>query len=121
MTISLDHTIVPAQNKVAAAEFFTRITGLPFDGVKGHFAPVQVNPALTLDFADAEAFEHHHYGFLVSPEELAAILAQIQAAGAPYGSGPGTGYDSQTYHRRGLHGVYVRSPEGHSYEFFAPE
>jgi hypothetical protein len=38
MAIRLDHTIVPAKDKMVSAEFF---------------AQVQVNESLTLDFADA--------------------------------------------------------------------
>jgi catechol 2,3-dioxygenase-like lactoylglutathione lyase family enzyme len=62
MAIILNHTIVPARDKVEAAKFFAEIFGLPFDGLKGHFAPVQVNDALTLDFDDdVQSFEPHHY------------------------------------------------------------
>ena len=51
MTIRLDHTIVPAKDKVASAKFFAEIFGLTVEPV-GHFAPVQVNENLTFDFAD---------------------------------------------------------------------
>ena len=50
MTIVLNHTIVPARDKVAAARFFARIFGLNFDGSSDHFAPVRVNETLTLLF-----------------------------------------------------------------------
>jgi catechol 2,3-dioxygenase-like lactoylglutathione lyase family enzyme len=50
MTIQLDHTIVPAKDRTASAQFFAEIFGLT---VKvGHFAQVRVNESLTLDFAD---------------------------------------------------------------------
>lgn len=41
MTIELDHTIVPARDKDAAARFFARIFGLSYDGPQSHFAPVR--------------------------------------------------------------------------------
>jgi hypothetical protein len=41
MTIVLNHTIVPARDKIAAARFFANIFGLPFDAESGHFAPVR--------------------------------------------------------------------------------
>ena len=47
MTITLNHTIVPARDKEAAARFFARIFGLRFDRASGHFAPVRVNDTLT--------------------------------------------------------------------------
>ena len=37
MTIVLNHTIVPARDKVAAARFFADIFGLPFDADKRPF------------------------------------------------------------------------------------
>ena len=43
MAIVLDHTIVPAHDKIASAEFFARIFGLEYRGPHSHFAPVQVN------------------------------------------------------------------------------
>src|SRR5262245_27020726 len=52
MTIRLDHTIVPAKDRVASAEFFAEIFGLTVTPDSGHFAQVQVNESLTLDFAD---------------------------------------------------------------------
>ena len=50
MTIMLNHTIVPARDKVAAARNFARIFGLSFAGPSDHFAPVRVNETLTLLF-----------------------------------------------------------------------
>jgi hypothetical protein len=51
MPIILNHTIVPARNKVAAACFFADIFGLDFNEQQSeHFAPVRVNDALTLLF-----------------------------------------------------------------------
>jgi len=54
MTITLNHTIVSARDKDAAARFFAEIFGLRFEGLGGHFAPVRVNDTLTLDFADEQ-------------------------------------------------------------------
>ncbi len=57
MAITLNHTIVPARDKEAAARFFAQIFGLQYDGPLSHFAPVRVNGELTLDFDNAESFE----------------------------------------------------------------
>ena len=41
MAIELNHTIVPAHDKVASAKFFARILGLPFEeSAVNYFAPV---------------------------------------------------------------------------------
>jgi hypothetical protein len=66
MTITLNHTIVPAHDKEGAARLFAQLFGLGFEGVNGHFAPVRVNETLTLLFDDdVDAFESHHYAFYV--------------------------------------------------------
>jgi catechol 2,3-dioxygenase-like lactoylglutathione lyase family enzyme len=46
MSITLDHTIVPAKDKEASARFFADIMGLRFEGADRHFAPVRVNDTL---------------------------------------------------------------------------
>jgi hypothetical protein len=76
MTITLNHTIVPAHDKGAAARFFAQIFGLRFDRTEGHFAPVRVNETLTLLFDDDDAFESHHLAFHVGDAEFDAILAR---------------------------------------------
>ena len=60
MTIVLNHTIVPARDKIVAARFFANIFGLPFDAESGHFAPVRVNDSLTFLFDDDVSFGSHH-------------------------------------------------------------
>ena len=97
MTIRLDHTIVPAKDRRAAAAFFAEIFGLSVKSGDGHFAQVQINESLTFDFADeAEAWggpgfdprtgRSHHYAFHVSDAEFDAIFARVEGKGIPYGS-----------------------------------
>jgi hypothetical protein len=70
MTIILNHTIVPARDKLAAARFFASIFGLNFNEQESdHFAPVQVNETLTLLFDQDTSFDSHHYAFHVSDGE----------------------------------------------------
>ena len=89
MAITLNHTIVRARDKDAAARFFAEIFGLSFESSGGHFAPVRVNDTLTLDFADAkEAVASQHYAFHVSDTEFDAILQRVNDAGLTFGSGP---------------------------------
>jgi catechol 2,3-dioxygenase-like lactoylglutathione lyase family enzyme len=117
VTIELNHTIVPARDKVAAANFFARILGLPFEeNAAGHFAPVRVNNSLTLDFANSKKVETHHYAFKVSEEEFDAIFGRIRAEGIAYGSGPYAVDDMKINHRNGGRGVYFRDPDGHILE-----
>ena len=81
MPLQLDHTIVPAYDKVKSAEFIARMFGLKYEGPWGHFAPVKVNEILTLDFDDSDNPRANHYAFLASDEEFDSILQRINAEG----------------------------------------
>ena len=117
MPMTLNHTIVPSKDKVASAQFFARIMGLPFEGATGNFAPVRINETLTMDFDDRRPVsESHHYAFKVSDEEFDAILARVKEAGITYGSEPTSKTDMQINHRRGGRGFYFPDPNGHSLE-----
>ena len=127
MAIVLDHTIVPAKDKVASAEFFAEIFGLKVKPGQGHFAQVQINENLTFDFADeAETWggpgfdprtgKSHHYAFHISEVEFEAIFGRVKAKGLAYGSGPYNHTDGQIYTRRGGRGFYFEDPNGHLLE-----
>ena len=116
MAITLNHTIVPARDKEESARFFAEILGLERGALFGPFAPVRVGETLTLDFADSQAFEPHHYAFLVSDEELDAIFARARGASIAYSSDPHFADLGQMNHRRGGRGFYFRDPNGHILE-----
>jgi len=116
MAITLNHTIVPAHDKEASARFFAHIFGLTYAGPVGHFAPVQINDTLTLDFDARDRFESHHYAFHVSDTEFDSIFDRIKTTSTPYGSGPRALADGQINTRRGGRGVYFRDPNGHMLE-----
>ncbi|HSS65223.1 MAG TPA: VOC family protein [Gammaproteobacteria bacterium] len=116
MAIELDHTIVPAHDKVASARFFARIFGLIYTGEDAHFAPVRVNDRLTLDFDDDENFDAHHYAFRVSKAEFDQIFGRIQAEGIAYGSGPRALDDMEINRHGGGRRVYFLDPSGHILE-----
>jgi catechol 2,3-dioxygenase-like lactoylglutathione lyase family enzyme len=115
MTITLNHTIVPARDKVAAARFFAKIFGLK-RGRTGYFAPVRVNKTLTLLFDDDSKFETHHYAFHVGKAEFEAILGRVKQAKLAYGSGPGSLDDGKLNDWGGGKGVYFRDLNGHVLE-----
>lgn len=116
MAIVLDHTIVPAKDKVASAEFFARIMGLKYEGAMGHFAPVRLNESLTMDFDNRDGFESHHYAFKVSEEAFDEIFTRVKAEGLAYGSDPFAQDNMEINHRRGGRGFYFQDPNGHSLE-----
>jgi len=118
MTITLNHTIVSARDKDAAARLFAEIFGLRFEeGLGGHFAPVRVNDTLTLDFADAKGtIARQHYAFHVSDTEFDAILQRVKDAGLTFGSGPRSLEDGKLNARNGGRGFYYKDHDGHVIE-----
>ena len=127
MAVVLDHTIVPAKDKVASAEFFAEIFGLAVKPGQGRFAQVQINESLTFDFADEpeprggpgskpRTGRWHHYAFHISDAEFEAIFGRVKAKGLPYGSGPRNHTDGEIYTRRGGRGFYFHDPNGHLLE-----
>jgi hypothetical protein len=123
MAITLNHTIVPAEDKITSATFFAKMFGLTFDeSAVDYFAPVRVNETLTLDFDDdVDRFDIHHYAFKVSEEEFDAIFGRIQAEGIPYGSEPHSRNDRTINRRAGGRGVYFCDPNGHILELLTAE
>jgi catechol 2,3-dioxygenase-like lactoylglutathione lyase family enzyme len=116
MAIVLDHTIVPAKDKVASAEFLADIFGLTVKPGEGYFAQVQINDSLTFDFADQPEPRSHHYAFHISEAEFEEIFGRVKAKGLPYGSAPYNHTDGQIYTRRGGRGFYFEDPNGHLLE-----
>jgi predicted enzyme related to lactoylglutathione lyase len=115
MAITLNHTIVPARDKIAAAKFFASIFGLKRTRTD-YFAPVRVNKSLTLLFDDDTKFESHHLAFHVSKREFDAILRRIKKAGIAFGSAPWSLDDGKLNDWNGGRGVYFRDPDGHVLE-----
>ena len=113
MTITLNHTIVPARDKEAAARFFAEIFGLHCEGSGGHFAAVRVNDTLTLDFADTKGtIASQHYAFHVSDAEFDAILQRVKDAGLTFGSGPWSLEDGKLNDWNGGRGFYYTDHDG---------
>lgn len=119
MTITLNHTIVPAHDKDASARFFARAFGLAVEEPIGHFAAVRINETLTLDFSSASSFDSHHYAFHVSDNEFDTILKRVQDADIAYGNAP---FSRESLENRQLNswnggrGFYFRDPNGHILE-----
>lgn len=113
--IALNHTIVPARDKVAAAKFFARIFGLKRSRA-GYFAPVKVNKSLTLLFDDDAKFESHHYAFHVGKAEFDAIFGRIKKDKIVYGSAPWSTEDGKLNDWGGGRGLYFKNPDGHLLE-----
>jgi len=118
MTVQLDHTLIPARDRKAAAELLATLLGAPWaeSGV-GPFSPVYVNEDLTLDFDQADAaFPVLHYCFRVSETEFDGIVARLKTAGIEYRSTPHGPVDMQVNAEHGGRIVYWSEPDGHVWE-----
>jgi len=118
MSIQLDHAIVPARDRKAAARLLATLLGVPWaeSGV-GPFCPVYVSESLTLDFDQADgSFPVLHYCFRVSEAEFDGILSRIRASGIVYKSTPHGPVDRQINTQHGGRIVYWNEPDGHVWE-----
>src|SRR6266542_302944 len=116
MPITLNHTIVPARDKEAAARQFAQLFGISYEGLGEHFAPVKLNDSLTFLFDDDTKFESHHYAFHVTDAEFDAIFARVKEAGIAYDSAPWSLDDGKLNDWNGGRGVYFKDPDGHVLE-----
>ena len=114
--IELNHTIVPAHDKVASAKFLAKILGLKYAGGWGHFAPVKINDSLTLDFDNRKDFRSLHFAFKVTEDDFDSMFGRIKELGIPYGSGPGSQEDMKINTWNKGRGVYFKDPNGHVME-----
>jgi catechol 2,3-dioxygenase-like lactoylglutathione lyase family enzyme len=116
MAIQLDHLIVPSHDPVAGAKSLAGLLDVPWQEAQGPFTPVYVNETITLDFADRDQFEPHHYCFRVSDAEFDAILGRIRAARTAYRSSPLGETDMQINRRLGGKNLYWQDIDGHLWE-----
>ena len=116
MTIELNHTIVPAHDPKASAQFLAGILGLPIDPPVAHFTPITLANRVTLDYDQRESFASNHYAFLVSDQEFDAIFGRIKSEGVTYGSQPNAPANGEINTRRGGRGLYFADPDGHLME-----
>jgi catechol 2,3-dioxygenase-like lactoylglutathione lyase family enzyme len=120
VTIELNHTIVPARDPQASAQFLADILGLPVDPPVAHFTPITLANQVTLDYDQLRDFDSHHYAFMVSAEEFDAAFARIQDGGVAYFADPACKQAGQVYSGRGRRGTYFRDPNGHLMEIITP-
>jgi catechol 2,3-dioxygenase-like lactoylglutathione lyase family enzyme len=121
MAIELNHTIVPARDPKASAQFLADILGVEVSPPVAHFTPVTLANHVTLDYDAADTVAGHHYAFLVGEQEFEDAFGRIRAAGITYYADPGCRQSGQIYSSMGGNrGVYFRDPDGHLMEILTP-
>ncbi|WP_062355524.1 metallothiol transferase FosB [Herbidospora yilanensis] len=123
MTITLNHAIVPAVDNREAARFFASVMGLrrlPPAGRNGHFAPVRINDALTLDFMTVDSPVGVHLAFDVDPATFEQILDRLQRTGVPYGNHPAHPDNGRIDHPLCPRGLFFVDAARNLYEVMSP-
>lgn len=118
MSIALDHFIVPARDRKAAARQLAQLLDVPWEeDVFGRFSAVYLNDGLTLDFIEtADDFPVEHFCFRVDDATFDAILVRLQAQHIPWKSGPFGAFDNTISTEFGGRGLYWNVPAGHQWE-----
>jgi catechol 2,3-dioxygenase-like lactoylglutathione lyase family enzyme len=120
MAVELNHTIVPAHDPKASAQFLAGILGLEVGPPVAHFTPVTLSNGVTLDFDAYDNVDEHHYAFLASEDEFEAAFGRIRQAGISYYADPSCRQAGQTYTGKdGSRGTYFRDPNGHLMEILS--
>lgn len=117
MAIRLNHTIVAARDREAAAKFLTEILGIPAPVIVGPFAVARVSDELSLDYINASGeITPQHYAFLVEENEFDEIFERICKRRLPYWADPGRRESEKINTWDGGRGVYFDDPNGHLLE-----
>jgi catechol 2,3-dioxygenase-like lactoylglutathione lyase family enzyme len=117
MAIELNHTIVPAHDPKASAQFLAGILGLQVGQPVAHFTPVMLANRVTLDYDHSDEVAEHHYAFALSDAEFEAAFGRIRDAGITYYADPACRQAGQVYTaKNGNRGTYFRDPNGHLME-----
>ncbi|MGH4017721.1 MAG: VOC family protein [Pseudonocardiaceae bacterium] len=117
MAVELNHTIVMARDKEAAATFLAGLLGLPAPTSWGPFMGVELANGVALDYVDTDDdIRSQHYAFLVSEAEFDAIFDRMQALNLAYYADPQHRQAGEINHRDGGRGLYFDDPNGHNLE-----
>ena len=116
MTVQLNHTIVPAHDKHASAQFIADILGIEVAGEFDPFVQVQLANDVTLDYMNSTSFSSQHFAFLVDDEVFDAAYARLRARGVQTWADPDHHEPDSINTRWGGRGVYFPDPAGHNME-----
>ncbi|MCE4553669.1 VOC family protein [Pelomonas cellulosilytica] len=121
MTIAIDHLLIPARDRRAAAQRLAAILGVPWSAqaALGPFSAVYVSDTLTIDFdevAPDAPVPLQHYAFRMDDAAFDALMARLQALGIAWRSSPIGPDDHRINTSMGGRIVYWREPDGHAWE-----
>lgn len=116
MAVQLNHTIVPAHDKHASAQFIADILGIEVAGEFDPFVQVQLANDVTLDYMNSTGFSSQHFAFLVDDDVFDAAYARLRERGVQTWADPDHHQPDAINTRWGGRGVYFPDPAGHNME-----
>ena len=117
MPVQLNHTIVWCKDQAKSSQFLAEMLGRPAPSRFSHFDVVEVDNAVSLDFAEAEGeIARQHYAFLVSEAEFDEVFGRIRAKQLEFWADPRKEHPGEINTRDGGRGVYFPDPDGHLLE-----
>src|SRR5436305_15304041 len=116
MTAELNHTIVPARDKPASAQFLAAILGLPVGAEVGPFVQVELGNGVTLDYMNRGDVSSQHYAFLVDDATFDAAYEKLLDRGVQTWADPDHDEPGEINTRWGGRGIYFPDPDGHNME-----
>src|SRR5580698_9100980 len=117
MTAQLNHTIVYSSDRAKSARFLAEILGLPAPVRFGPFEVVELDNAVSLDFATADGpIQPQHYAFLISGADFDDVLNRIRERCLDFWADPWHRQPKEINHNDGGRGVYFSDPDGHYLE-----
>ena len=119
--VTLDHLILPVNDREASLTFYTQTLGFAYAGERPPFAVVRVNEATTLQLAPWGTEGNQHLAFAMPRAEFEAIFARVRAAGTAYGDsfhtvGNGQGPGDEDGARGRGKALYLLDPSRHLIE-----
>jgi catechol 2,3-dioxygenase-like lactoylglutathione lyase family enzyme len=111
MKPQLNHLIVWARDRHAAAEFFADLMGMDQPTQYGHFTQVETGNGVAIDFADtADEPPGLHLAFLVTEREFDHVYARIIDRNVPHFADPRRSQPDTINQHDGGRGVYFSDP-----------
>lgn len=115
--VRFDHTILPATDARASAEFFSEIFGLPASVQAGYFQQVRLSDGRIIDFAEPGVdFPGQHFAFLVNEHTFDRIVRLLREWRWDHWADPQQRLPGEINHNHGGRGVYFLDPAGHYLE-----
>lgn len=119
MSVQINHAIIGAGDKQAAAAFFARVFGLPEPTYWGPFATVLLGDGAHLHFAELPGVadvQRQHYAFRVDEARFDEIYGRVREMGVEHWADPKMSLPGRINTDHGGRGVYFLDATGHFLE-----